>query len=67
MGDVVMEWMAGGVANAESGHDIVLFRRAANAEAQMPPWRAIWRATWRAIWRTMTFEPPNSPPVGPAE
>jgi hypothetical protein len=59
MGDVVMEWMAGGVANAESGHDVVLFRRAANDEAQMPP--------WRAIWRTMTFEPPNSPPVGPAE
>jgi hypothetical protein len=59
MGVVVMEWLAGGVAKAESGHGVFVFRRAASDDARTPP--------WRAISRTTTFKPPNSPPVAPAE
>jgi hypothetical protein len=38
-----MAWLAGGVPNQETGHDVFAFRRTDGA--------------WLAIWRTMTFDP----------
>ena len=38
-----MQWLAGGVPNHETGHDVFAFRRANGA--------------WTAIWRTMMFTP----------
>ena len=49
-----MAWLAGGVPNRESGHDVFVFRRAAPG------------APWQAVWRTMTFAPPAENPSGPA-
>jgi uncharacterized protein (TIGR02246 family) len=43
-----MAWLAGGVPNRESGHDLFVFRRSAPG------------AQWRAVWRTMTFEPSSA-------
>jgi len=49
-----MAWLAGGVPNRETGHDVFVLRRTAP------------EAPWRAVWRTMTFEPPAEQPRAPA-
>jgi ketosteroid isomerase-like protein len=54
-----MEWLAGGVPNAESGHDVFVFRRSPNTDSQA--------TSWLAVWRTMTFDAPKSTPRAPAE
>jgi uncharacterized protein (TIGR02246 family) len=53
-----MAWLAGGVANAESGHDVFVFRRGPHDDAGRSP--------WLAVWRTMTFEPSAASPPAPA-
>jgi len=53
-----MAWLAGEVANAESGHDVFVFRRTPNGDAETTP--------WLAVWRTMTFEPSAPSPSAPA-
>jgi uncharacterized protein (TIGR02246 family) len=41
-----MAWLAGGVPNHETGHDVFVFRRT--------------NGVWLAVWRTMTFDPKSS-------
>ena len=53
-----MEWLAGGVPNAESGHEVFVFRRSPNTDPQA--------TSWRAVWRTMTFDAPKATPGAPA-
>ena len=49
-----MAWLAGGVPNRATGHDIFVFRRAGVG------------GPWRAVWRTMTFESPAEKAGAPA-
>lgn len=42
-----MAWLAGGVANRESGTDVFVLRRTAPG-------------AWRAVWRTMIVEPKHA-------